>query len=115
MTEPQPGRHAASATLGAARARMSAPAGQPPRYPRRRQVLSPEVRQQTGAQFEAGDYCQYCGGIHAGLSILACPRIAAAEIDADGKLRYVVFWQDGDWSTDQVYFSTDAEADDERS
>lgn len=112
MTEPQPGRHAASATLGAARARMSASAGQPPRFPRHRRPLSPEVRQQIGAQFEAGDYCQNCGGIHAGLGMLACPRIAAAELDADGKLRYVVFWQAGDYDTSEVYFASDAEAED---
>jgi len=111
MTEPQPGRHAASATLGAARARMAVPAGQPARFPRHRRPLSPELRQQIGAQFQAGEYCTTCGGIHAGLGMLACPRIAAAELDADGKLRYVVFWQPGEYDTSEVYFASDAEPD----
>lgn len=109
----QPGRHAASATLGASRARLDPATSRVPRFPRERRKLSPERAQQVTEQFAAGDFCVYCLGIHAGLSLPGCPRIATFELDPDGKLRAATYWQDSEWDASGVYFTSDVETDDE--
>jgi len=109
-----PGRHAASATIGASRARIGVPSrANGPRFPRQPRRLGAELRDQISAQFTEGSYCQLCGGIHAGLSMPACPRVASFELDADGQLKSAVFWPDGEWISDGVYFASDAESDEE--
>lgn len=116
MTYPEgaSGRHAASPTLSAARARMGTPSrANGPRFPRQARRLGAELRQQISAQFTEGAYCQLCGGIHAGLSMPACPRVASFELDADGQLKSATFWPDGEWISDGVYFASDAEEADE--
>jgi hypothetical protein len=107
----QPGRHAASAALSASRARAEPGHANGPRYPRERRTLSPERAQDILGQFAAGDFCVYCLGIHAGLSLPGCPRIATFELDADGKLRAATYFPDGDWNTSGVYFTDDVEED----
>lgn len=115
MTYPagEPGRHAASATLGAARAKIGTPRPSGPRFPRQPRRLGAELRQQIAEQFTEGAYCQLCGGIHAGLSMPACPRVASFELDADGQLKSATFWPDGEYDASGVYAASDAEAADE--
>ena len=108
-----PGRHAASATLGAARAKIGTPRPNGPRFPRQSRRLGNELRQQIADQFTEGAYCQLCGGIHAGLSMPACPRVASFELDADGQLKSAVFWPDGEYDASGVYAASDAEGSDE--
>src|SRR5690348_9727120 len=110
MTDPEPrGRHAASATLGAARARSDAARTAAPRFQRERRRLPDDLRADLSAAFDKGEYCTYCGGIHPGLSLPACPRIASFELDADGKMRAAAFWPDGEFDTTGIYFAADAE------
>jgi hypothetical protein len=105
----EPGRHAASATLGAARAKIGSPRPSGPRFPRQPRRLGAELRQQIADQFTEGAYCQLCGGIHAGLSMPACPRVASFELDADGQLKSAVFWPDGEYDASGTYAASDAE------
>jgi hypothetical protein len=107
------GRHAASPTLSAARARLADRSPSGPRFPRHRRPMSPELRQQVTDGFAKGEFCTMCGDIHAGLGSPACPRVAACELDADGKIRYVEFWPAGEYDTSGCYSAADAEADDE--
>lgn len=113
MTGPGYDARHASPTLGASRARLEARSPTGPRFPRRRRQMSDDRREDVTKQFTAGDFCTFCGGIHAGLSMPACPRIAACEIDADGKIRYAEFWPDGEYDTSGSYSAADAETDDE--
>ena len=108
-----PGRHAASATLGAARATAGTSRTNGPRFARQPRRLGAELRQQIADQFTEFAYCQLCGGIHAGLSLPGCPRIATFELDPDGKLRTATYWQDSEWDASGVYFTSDVETDDE--
>ena len=115
MTDPYPppsGRHAASATLSAARAVRPA-SGLPPRFTHQRPRLSPERRQEILQGFTEGGFCPYCLGIHAGaaLAVPGCPRIATFELDGDGKLRAAAYWPDGEWDASGVYFTADVEED----
>ena len=110
-----PGRHASpSAALSASRARYETAATHSgPRFPRERRTLSPERAQQVTDAFAAGDFCVYCLGIHAGLSLPGCPRIATFELDPDGKLRAATYHADGEWDASGVYFTADVEEDDD--
>ena len=115
MTYPdaQAGRHRASATLDAARARTeSARDRVVPRFARQPRLVSAERRQQITEQLAAGDYCTLCGMIHPGMSMPACPRVASCEMDADGKLRAVTFWPDGEYDASGTYSAADVEEDD---
>lgn len=116
MTYPDgsPGRHAASAALSASRARYETVADRStPRYPRQGRRLSPERAADIVKAFAAGDFCVYCLGIHAGLSLPGCPRIATFELDGDGKLRAATYHADGEWDASGVYFTADVEEDDD--
>lgn len=108
-----PGRHAASPTLSAARARLSDRLPSGPRFPRHRRPMSTDLRQQVTEQFTSGQFCTLCGDIHAGLGTPACPRVAACELDADGHVRWVEFWPAGEYDASGSYSAADAEADDE--
>lgn len=81
------------------------------RFRREHHPVSPDRRDEITGQFAEGTYCNLCGGIHPGLSVPACPRVASFELDADGKLRAATFWQDGDWDTSGTYFASDVEED----
>jgi hypothetical protein len=71
------GRHAASATISASRARNEPANGKGPRFPRQGRTLSPDRAADVLKAFADGDFCSLCGGIHAGLSMPACPRVAS--------------------------------------
>jgi hypothetical protein len=77
--------------------------------------MSVQRRQDVAEQFAKGDFCAFCGRIHAGLSTPGCPRVAACEMDGDGKVRSIQFWPDGEWDTSGTYSAADVETDDEPS
>ena len=114
MTYPdsQPGRHAASATLSASRARNEpATPSRAPRFPRQGRTLSPDRAADVLKEFTEGNFCTLCGGIHAGLSMPACPRVASFELDPDGKLKAATFWPDGEYDASGTYLASDVEVD----
>jgi hypothetical protein len=102
------GRHR-SPILDASRARPETPRPAGPRFPRQPRVLSAEIRQQAAERFNAQEFCQFCGGLHPGISTPACPRIASFDLNADGALCSAVFFASGDWDASEVIFSTDTE------
>jgi hypothetical protein len=106
------GRHR-SPILDASRARPETPRPAGPRFPRQPKHLSPEVRAEALEQFKSNQSCQFCGGLHAGLSTPACPRIASFELNADGAMSAATYWPSGDWDASEVIFSTDTEEPDE--
>jgi hypothetical protein len=87
--------------------------GDRPRFPRRVTPLSADLRNQISSQLADGQFCSLCGGIHAGLSLPACPRVASFEMDADGQLRSAHFWADGEYDASGVYYARDAEEGDD--
>jgi hypothetical protein len=76
-----------------------------------RPELSDADRRDLTEAIKAGALCRACAGLHAG-GELACPRLAAFELDGDGKLRAGSFWQDGQWDTSRVVFAEEAAAPD---
>ena len=92
----------AQATIAAARARMS-----PPRPP----VLTPEERAEAEKAAEENRYCLYCGGIHAGPSTPACPRLATFKLDGDGKVVEGSFWEGTAWAEGRVILAEQAAED----
>lgn len=65
------------------------------------------------AQAQQAQHCQYCAGIHAGISTPACPRLASFELDGDGKVKAGTFWPGTDWAHGRVVFAEDAHEDPE--
>ena len=120
MTEPYPGtgRHAAgpqflaSEVIASARQRISPPQPVIPAalMPKaERPELTDKDRRELSEAIAAGAMCRCCAGVHAGTE-LACPRLAAFELDGDGKVRAGAFWPDGQWDTSRVVFAEEASA-----
>lgn len=83
----------------------------PPRPP----VLTPEDRAEAEKAASENRYCLYCGGLHAGPSTPACPRLSGGKLDGDGKIVEFTFWPGTDWAEGRVIFAEDAAEDEEGS
>ena len=113
MTSPHAGGagYLAREVIGAARNRIQPPQPVlPPALTRpERPPLTGEDRRALTEAIASGALCRCCGGVHAGTE-LACPRLAAFELDGDGKVRAGAFWPDGQWDTSRVVFAEEASA-----
>lgn len=86
------------------------------RYQGAAAVLPPEAPPMTEeerglaeeAAREDARTCKYCVAVHKYPTSVGCPRIASAELDAEGQIRKVTFWADPDW-TRHVIFAEDLE------
>ena len=74
-----------------------------------RPELTDADRRELAEAIKGGALCRCCAGVHAGTE-LACPRLAAFELDGDGKVRSGAFWPDGQWDTSRVVFAEEASA-----
>lgn len=90
---------AAASTLGAVRQRL---AGERP-HP-----AQPPLTEAERTEAQKAGHCQFCAGIHAGMSTPACPRLATFKLDGDGKVMEGSFWPGTDWAPGRVIFAEDA-------
>lgn len=111
----QPGRPlldpAAGAAIDSVRQRIGLDPGHPhPPAPPAAQPLTDEDRRAADDLIKQGKTCRLCAGLHPG-GELACRRLAAFELDADGQLRAGSFWRDGEWDTSGVLFAAEVQDD----
>ena len=70
--------------------------------------LAPEDRAEAErVAAEEARICKYCLGIHRFPTTIACPRIAEAELDGEGHIRSVKFWEGKGWAKGRVVLLED--------
>jgi hypothetical protein len=94
---------AAEATIAAMRSHLA------PRQP----VLTAQDRADAEQAAAENRYCLYCGGIHAGPTTPACPRLASFKVDGDGKITEGTFWEGTAWAEGRVILAEQAAEDEE--
>jgi len=86
--------------LATARARMDPRSPQVP-------VLTPQERAEAEQAAAEQRNCLYCGGLHAGPSTPACPRLASFDLDGDGRVKSGTFWPGLEWAKGRVVLAED--------
>jgi len=66
--------------------------------------LSKIERAEARKRFQAGDACQWCGGLHA----RSCPRVKRLVLNKNGGEVEAEFWPPGTWPEENVTWPEDA-------
>lgn len=59
---------------------------------------TPQMAADIRKRFVNNEACQHCKGLHA----RACPRVKSMTFHNNGSLASIEFWQDGEWSDNNV-------------
>lgn len=72
-------------------------------------AMTPEEAKGYREQFEAGNACPHCGGLH----LRACPRVRRLVFRRADEIAEAEFWPHGRWPEDGIVWPEDVYARDE--